>query len=364
MMTTLFLKEIDSWMGSFLIHLLSHPVGENHSLPPTPRFLFIRPGGIGDAVLLIPTIRAIKAAYPDSTIEILAETRNGAIFKLCPAVDKVYKYDRGSDFFSCLVKRYDCVIDTEQHHKLSAVTTRCIRSKIRIGFSGNARDKMFSECVEYSQDSYEIDSFLKLLAPLGIASPVQSESTFLHIPETVRHNVLPLLKTLSAESFVAIFPGASIQARQWGADKYHKLTKLLNEQGLAVVVIGGKEDKKTGDKIVQGSKGLNLAGKTTLEESGAIIEQSQLLISGDSGVLHMGVGLNKVTVSLFGPGIERKWAPQGDKHIVINKHLACSPCTTFGYTPQCPDNAACMQHIQVEEVFAGAMSLIEKQLHH
>ncbi len=84
-----------------------------------------------------------------------------------------------------------------------------------------------------------------------------------------------------------------------------------------------------------------------------------MLVSGDSGVLHIAVGLNKPTVSLFGPGIAAKWAPRGEKHIVLNHHLDCSPCTRFGYTPSCSHGARCIQDITVEEVFTAVMTLLE-----
>ncbi|AGF78793.1 ADP-heptose:LPS heptosyltransferase [Desulfocapsa sulfexigens DSM 10523] len=360
-MNTLFLKGIDQQFGSLLIRLLPRFKNTRREFPAAPSFLFIRPGGIGDAILLIPAIQAIKSAFPDCHIEILAETRNGAVFTLCSAVEKVYRHDHFMELFSCLTKRYDCIIDTEQHHRLSAVVSRVIRSDVKIGFSGNERVKMFSDCVDYSHDTYEADSFLNLLAPLGITPPEKISKPFLQLPESAKQTVQRLLTPLQSETYICIFPGASIQERQWGEDNFFRLTQLFNQKGFQVVVIGGKEDIDTGNEIVKGNKGTNLAGKTTFAESFAIIQNSHLLISGDSGMLHAGVALNKATVSLFGSGIAAKWAPHGDKHIIINKQLSCSPCTRFGYTPKCPNNAACMQQITVQEVFAAAMSLINKR---
>jgi ADP-heptose:LPS heptosyltransferase len=81
-------------------------------------------------------------------------------------------------------------------------------------------------------------------------------------------------------------------------------------------------------------------------------------MSGDSGVLHIAVGLGVPTVSLFGPGRTKKWAPQGALHIVINKGLACSPCTTFGTTPPCPHDARCMRDISADEVINAVTMLL------
>ncbi|MFH1027028.1 MAG: glycosyltransferase family 9 protein, partial [Pseudomonadota bacterium] len=102
---------------------------------------------------------------------------------------------------------------------------------------------------------------------------------------------------------------------------------------------------------------LNLAGKTSLQDTAAIMDRSALLVSGDSGVLHIAAGLGKPTVSLFGPGRSEKWAPQGDRHIVINRQLPCSPCTTFGTTPSCPRDAECLRSITPDEV-ANAVTML------
>src|SRR6185369_3732997 len=131
-----------------------------------------------------------------------------------------------------------------------------------------------------------------------------------------------LLEPLAGKRFVSFFPGASIPERRWGADKFRKVAELLAAIDVPIVVVGGQEDKGQGDVIASGGLGLNLAGRTSLSETAAIIESSALLLSGDSGVLHIAVGLGKRTVSLFGPGRAKKWAPRGERHIVINKELS------------------------------------------
>jgi ADP-heptose:LPS heptosyltransferase len=133
---------------------------------------------------------------------------------------------------------------------------------------------------------------------------------------------------------------------------------MLSIFGIKIVVVGGKEDRQQGEVIAGGGLGLNLAGLTSLPETAAVIQKSSLLLSGDSGVLHIAVGLGVPTVSLFGPGRAKKWAPQGERHIVINKGLPCSPCTTFGTTPPCPNDNKCMSDITVDEVVNAVTMLL------
>jgi ADP-heptose:LPS heptosyltransferase len=89
-----------------------------------------------------------------------------------------------------------------------------------------------------------------------------------------------------------------------------------------------------------------------------LIAGADLLVSGDSGLLHIGVALGVPTVSLFGPGIAEKWAPRGEQHCVLNLQLPCSPCTLFGTTPPCEKQLACLSGVSVDTVF----NAVKKQL--
>lgn len=350
------MKFLDAVIGRLAVALLPGP---NTASGPCPidTVLLIRPGGIGDAVHLIPAIDAIKSTYPDAAIDILAEKRNSAIFGLSPRVRQVLHYDRPGELLRAMRGSYDVVIDTEQWHRLSAVVARMTRASVSIGFATNERARLFTHPVSYSQDDYEIDSFFRLLEPLEVERREVS-LPFLLVPHEAAERADTLLEKLKGRAFVTIFPGASIPERRWGADKFGKVTRTLAAVGVPVVVVGGGEDAGQGEVIVAGGEGVNLAGRTSLSETAAVIQKSSLLLSGDSGVLHIAVGLGIPTVSLFGPGRARKWAPRGDRHIVINKGLSCSPCTTFGTTPPCPIAARCMNDITTDEVFNAVTILL------
>ncbi|MCM2356965.1 MAG: glycosyltransferase family 9 protein [Geobacteraceae bacterium] len=320
--------------------------------------LFIRPGGIGDAVLLMPAILAFRERYPGARITVLAEKRNGAVFGLCRAVDALLLYDRGGDLLKAVLGKYDAVIDTEQWHRLSAVVARLTRAPLLIGYGTNERRKLFSDPVPYSHDDYEAESFLHLLEPLDVSGPAGIGYPYLTVPATAAKKAAGMLAPLSGGAFAVIFPGATIPERRWGAAKFRELAERLAALDLSVVVIGGMADVAAGEEIAGNGRGLNLAGRASLAESTAIIEKGAVLVSGDSGILHIGVGLGKPTVSLFGPGIAKKWAPRGNRHHVVNKQLPCSPCTRFGHTPKCPVSAKCLADIAVDEVVAAVKLLI------
>jgi lipopolysaccharide heptosyltransferase II len=355
------IKKIDSLLGPFIAPLVERlfppkdRTGENISA-----VLIIRPGGIGDAVLLIPIIALLRKKYPYAVIEVLAEKRNSGVFALCPYVSSVFHYDAPAEFLATMRRTYDIVIDSEQWHRLSAIAARLTRTPMTIGFATNERKKMFTHPVPYSHDEYEMHSFMNLLFPLIGNISRDIDIPFLTIPPDMTDKVKLLLKPVMCNKMVALFPGGSIQERQWGSGHFHRTAKLLSDEGYGIVVVGGNDDVRAGKEIVSGlSNALNLCGKLSLPETAAVLKESALLIAGDSGIMHVGYGLGIKIVALFGPGREKKWTPRGKNIRVINKHLPCSPCTTYGYTPRCEKKAACMSAITVDEVISNSLVLLE-----
>ena len=117
------MKFLDTIIGRLAVQAIPKP--EFRSVPSAiSSILFIRPGGIGDAVLLIPAIQAARKKFPSAKIMVLAERRNASVFQLCPELTGVLLYDRPSEFVAALRQEYDVVIDSEQWHRLSAVMAR------------------------------------------------------------------------------------------------------------------------------------------------------------------------------------------------------------------------------------------------
>ncbi|NOY12838.1 MAG: glycosyltransferase family 9 protein [Deltaproteobacteria bacterium] len=349
------MKRLDQLFGPHLAAIVScrknrKPVSAPDSI------LLIRPGGIGDAVLLIPILRFLAQLFPQANITILAEKRNAGVFLMGSRLASVYCYDRPLDLLKVLKNRYELVIDTEQWHYLSAVIAGIV-GRYRIGFATNKRRRVFTDAIDYSHKDYELQSFVRLLEPLVGDSQPAFNPPFLHIPSSIK-SAAELLPHLTAP-YVVLFPGASIDERKWGSDRFAELGRQLMSAGFKVVVVGGNEDIGLAAEIESNLPGvINLAGKTSLLETASVLSGAALLISGDSGILHIGVGLGIPTVSLFGPGIAEKWAPRGPRHRVVNLELPCSPCTRFGTTPPCPIGARCIQDISVDRVFQEAMELL------
>ena len=349
------LKLLDKIIGYPLSSLLPQ-IWKYHKNTPEKfeSILIIRPGGIGDAVLLLPALNALKATFPDSQIDVLCEKRNADVFSLSKETNRIYLYDKVSSLFQCLSSKYDVVIDTEQWHRLSAVVAYLTRAPIRIGFRTNERIKLFTHHIPYSHDDYEVYSFFHLIEPLiNITHHFNVYEPFIDISHSMYPHPLSGLK--KEDKLIAIFPGTSIKQKRWGGDKFGKVARSLYAIGHTIVIFGSSADRDNAERIKKYvANCIDLTGKTNLRDVAAVLKMSKVLITTDTGLMHLAYAVGTPTVSLFGPSIEKKWAPKGNGHIVINKHLGCSPCTRFGYTPRCKRNVECLSLISVDEVIRAA----------
>lgn len=355
------LKTIDRFVGIPAVRFLSlFHMHLHEATLPIRRILFIRPGGIGDAVLLIPAIWALKDRLPGAQIDVLCEKRNADIFNLIEELDSVYLYDRGMELIKCIRNTYDVVIDTEQWHRLSAVVACLTGAPVRIGFDTNERGKLFTFRISYSHNDYEVYSFFHLIEPLIKESlSFDPDDPFIDIPPALLSS--PVVEGVADTGrLAAIFPGASVYERRWGGENFGRVAQALIRSGFKVLILGSHSDRHDAERIRKiAPDSLDLTGRTSLAEVAAILKKCKLLITADSGLLHLAYGVGTPTVSLFGSGIETKWAPMGRDHIVLSEHLECSPCTKFGYTPRCKRNAECLSLISVEKVIASAEELLQ-----
>jgi ADP-heptose:LPS heptosyltransferase len=331
------------------------------------RILVIRPGGIGDAVLLFPALSELRNHYRDYTIDVLAEKRNSGVFAGCPYIDGLLFYDRlpHETLYRVITGGYDIVIDTEQWHRMTAALSYLTRAPERIGFATNEGMDLYSNPVPYSHDDYEVFSFLNLVTALtGEKYEFDKARPFLPIssPHDALSSAISEFRK-GKRAVVGIFTGATVPERRWGAKNFAELAEKLSRENIGSVIVGGESEKGDIREFAEAGEAgslLDFVGKTKLNETAAVISELDLFISGDTGLMHIASGVGTPTLSLFGAGIQNKWAPLGDDHVAINKNEPCSPCTRFGYTPKCPYGVRCLTEISVEEVKESAMRLLAR----
>ena len=362
-----FLKKIDAVFGPALLSLAasrrSKPGFSTDGEKKLNRILIIRPGGIGDAALLLPSLKALKRVSPETQVDVLCEPRNKGIFVSSPFVNRIYNYRDVRDLFRVQKNYYEMVVDTEQSHFLSTILASKFRRSFKVGFATKGRETVYDNGVEYSHEQYEMDSFSRLFkdAIEEWSSHYSWDPPYLYPLPKEKAKVSGLLRE-TERPIVCLFPGASIVQRRWPAERWTGVAEHLWKEGLQPVLLGAASEQEMIRGITRQADChlINLCGKLSLSETGALFERSRLLVSMDSGILHLGVVAGLPTVSLFGPGIAEKWGPRGKMHVVLNKELPCSPCTRFGDTPPCPIGARCMKAITVNDVVTATSKLLSR----
>lgn len=362
------LKRIDGILGGIACGVSRLLVSPRKGFrDPSPKILVIRPGGIGDAVLLYPALLALRQEFPGSAIHVLAEKRNAGILTGCPYIDSVLLYDSSPlKTLSAVIKEgYDVVIDTEQWHRMTAALAYLTRAAVRAGFATNdERARQLTHPVTHRREDYEAVSFLNLVSAVTRKEyTFDEDKPFLPIDRNKYAGAVSMVEEFKSgkSATVGVFTGATVKERRWGTEKFAALSKALAEEGLGIVFLGGPGDVQDSAEVKSGldyKSVLDLTGKTSLMETAAVISVLDVLVSADTGLMHIAYGAGTPTVSLFGAGIEEKWAPRGRRHSIINKHLPCSPCTEFGYTPPCPYGVECLREIGVDEVKESALNLL------
>jgi ADP-heptose:LPS heptosyltransferase len=360
------LKTVDSIVGPLALRLaVNRGLGKRRTSinQKTEKVLVIRPGGIGDAALLLPALKILKDVIPATQVHILCEPRNAGVFAHSPFISKIFNYNRLGDLKKIREIEYDRIFDTEQSHFLTGTLVALLKGYRKIGFATEGRERAYDVSVEYFQDQYEAESFFRLFAA-GIENwpeKFQLQPPYFSPTNQEMEKVDALLADIKRE-IVCMFPGASIKERLWPIDRWSKVADELWKMGRQPIIIGGRAEIDMSQKIMAtaNSPVLNLCGRLSLSETTALFERSRLLISTDSGILHIGAMCNTPTVSLFGPGIVDKWGPKGERHRIINKNFECGPCTKFGTTPPCPNKQKCMSEITSNEVIDAGIDLLRE----
>lgn len=353
-------KYIDRLVGPALAGLV--PSLSARKPDKIERLLVIRPGGMGDAVLLLPILKMLKRRYTSLSIDILCESRNSGIFTSTFLVNDVFHYHQPGRMLSAIRGDYDVIVDTEQSHFLSAVICRLNCRALTAGYGGNGREKMFHQVISYRKDMYEADMFLALFRSVfELPARVEWEGPFLRPLHSKQLERMKQLDDSMDPKRVFLFPGASNSAKVWPEERWGGVADALVEQGFKPVLLGGPMEKEVCSRIASMCKKSvinDLSNQLSLPETSWLFERGGLLITGDSGLLHLAVLSGIQTLALFGPSSHVKWAPKGDRHRVIDKKYPCGPCTVFGTIPPCPYSHGCMHSIASDDVIIQAKNLL------
>lgn len=321
------------------------------------RILIIRPGGMGDAVLTIPLIKALANRFPNACIDVLAEGRNHAVYTIGDTgVNEVLRYDKTplTTFLRLRKRRYDTVIDTEQFHVFSTIYASRLGSRHLAGFDTFGRRKLLTHAVRYSESDYEVYSFLNLFEALtGEGAVFDQDQPFLAPGEEHMRWAETALGSGTQLPIATVMCAAGAARRLWPVERLAEACRHLAERGLRVLLVGGLDARERAAEVmsmVRPGSCTDFTGSIPLARTAALLARSSICLTPDTGILHLAYAVGTPTVSLFGSGLRLKWAPPGKNNRWISANLECSPCTSWGRTPECPRGNVCMTEITADSV--------------
>jgi heptosyltransferase-2 len=375
-------KKIDKIVGTpacFLLGTLDKLFFKKGALPLTPKkILVIKLIAVGDLVVALPTLRAIKKSFPQSHLAILVTPRVKEVVEGCPYLDEIIYYDiLGEDkgikgLFKIIrqlrERKFDLIIELEQYYRVTTLMAYFSGVKNRVGFDlpGQGKRYLFTVKVPYLIDKHEVEAFLEMAKLIGADT---SEKKLVEIwvsPEDKESGTKFLTGAgVTGDDFlVGIHPGTgpSATSRRWAPEKFAKLTDwLIKECKAKVIFTGAPSELNLINKILRYTSTYPIisAGKTNLKQMAEIAKRCKLFISVDTGPLHIAAAMKTKVIGLFGPNTPLKWGPYGNGHITIYKELDCSPCTKqyLGQVSNCTD-PVCMKEITVEDVKTAVLQML------
>ena len=359
--------------------------------------LVVNPFGIGDVLFTIPLIHTLKDAFPEGKSGLLCNKRVAPLLRNNPFINEIFIYER-DDFkqlllvsklewlkgFSSFIRqikkaRFDLAIDLSLSSNFGFFLWLAGIKK-RIGYNYKNRGIYLTRSVKLSgyEDKHVVEFYNSLLELIGIEPKYHDLELYLGDEDKqYAESIFKEHRIDGSAPVIALSPGGGaswgIEAKikRWPEEKFALLVnKIIEKYKVAVIILGDLKEKdlllnlniETGhqDKVI------NLAGRTTLTQSAAIINRADLFIGNDGGLLHIAVALKRKTISFFGPvdpKVYGPYPPDDTRHIVLRKALECSPCYHKFRLNSCLRNRECLESISVDEVtekIGGLLTNTEK----
>lgn len=365
--------------------LLNEPTAPRPDGAPL-RVVALQPGHVGDLLLTVPMLRALRAARPDARVTLLTGPWNRDIGGRIPYVDEVKYYApcwdcfiRGDrklsftrsgewTFFDDLRREsVDVLMDCTAGGMPSLFALLALRPKTWIGADVVPED-LYPKPPEYlvqpyDSGMYEARRILNLLEPVGIRS--DDDRMEFPLREDDRREAMRLLEEagLRSESrYVVIAPGAGWPGKAWMSERFGELSRLLvSEDDVDVLVVGARSERELAANVASaaGARAHALGGRTPLGVLGALLERSRLFIGNDSGPYHLAVAVGAPALMLFGPGFPTKWSRVSDRTVTIRHDVNCQ-CFMWHPASSCHNQRACMTVITVREAHEAARDLLRR----
>jgi lipopolysaccharide heptosyltransferase I len=331
------------------------------------KILVVKPSSLGDIIHALPTVRILRRAFPQSHIAWLVNENFAPILDGCPVINHVIPFARhryntphGMMELAHLLaalrrERFDWAIDLQCLLRSSLVTLATgARRRTGLADGREGSTNFYNEHIKIpASNMHAVDRYLMVPRQLGIAV---DNVEFPLAPD-------PRGPKAGLEKLILINPGARWPTKRWPAPRFGELLARLAAvwPDHRLAIIGSADERITADSIAAAAHAPVevLAGRTTLPQLLDLMRRSALLISNDSGPMHLAVAVGTPVVAIFGPTNPRHTGPYpASTHAVLRTSLPCSPCLKS----QCnePEPMKCLNDIEVEQVVAAAERLMKR----
>jgi heptosyltransferase I len=319
--------------------------------------LVVRLGALGDIVHTVPAVAALRRAFPDARLDWVVDARHGAFAELVRGVDRLVRLS-GSSAAAWLAAvrtlragRYDVALDFQGLLK-SAVLARASGARRVIGFSvWHLREKgarpFYSEVAADPERPHVIHKNLRLLTTVGVNSDAV-EFPLEHRPSAAAERVLV---EAGGVPVALVNPGAAWPNKRWPAERFAEVCAFLREvRGMQPYVLWGPDERELAETVVEASRGVaRLSPPTSTADLLALSRTAALMVSGDTGPLHIAAAAGTPVVAIFGPTDPARNGPWAPGDLTVSRYEACG-CS---YQRRCRRAAWCLDEVPVAEVTAA-----------
>ena len=324
------------------------------------KVVLVRASRIGDFLCATPAFRALRAALPEAEITITTLPLLQELVERSPYLDRFVAFPGfpgiaeqffdarcAAQFFQQMQQeRFDLAIQMQGSGVYSNPFTLMLGARLTAGFvrQGDPAGRL-DAALPMPQEEHEICQLLALTTFLG-AAPQGEETEFPLCPQD--HTAAEELLMGAQRPLIGLHPAAREATRRWAIERFAAVgTALWHRHGGTIVILGDCQERSTGERLARQIDGpcLNLAGKTSLVQLGAVIARLSVLVTNDTGPAHIAYALRTPTVTIFGSANPKRYAPlmRGPYRILVY-HVPCRPC---GYT-LCPIGYRCLEGVSVE----------------
>jgi heptosyltransferase-2 len=320
---------------------------------------------VGDTIISFPAVHALHRQFSKARISVLTKSRLAELWKLHPAVDEVIPYDMPSGAGRIFGELQIARLIKQKEIDLAVIFPRSFSSALmvflggvprRIGYKSEGRGLLLTEriaCTAELLSRHRMYYYLQLIEPLGSYSSPPLPSLSLNGAQERWADTFLSRSGLKGKVLVGLNPGATYgEAKCWPPERFAALgRRLIKDSGASILIFGSSrpQEKALNAAIAEGigEDCLNLSGETSLLQLAALLRRCRLLVTNDTGTMHVSAAVGTSVVAIFGPTDHRTTSPLGKGHVIIRREVSCSPCLKR----VCPEDHRCMDLIEVEEVY-------------